>query len=275
MASLFIMPGGVVLFAGFLGKLSSYFIRVWKKGMQGKGDYSKLSHHVVILGWQKGHTDRMIELIFGDVRRENRDVVLCSPIEMDNPFPDKVHFVRGNLTSDDVLHRAGVACADRVIVFRNSDDETLAACLSITATHTKAHIVAWFDDPAMARLLKKHCPEVECHSSISIELLVRSAQDPGSSRLQGQLLSTLEGPTQFSIQIPSEFGGATFGQVLKYFKIEHEAIALGIADSFTGDDLQLNPSSAVKVQRRQIIYYMAEKRIKCQEIDWSSVTQQT
>ena len=36
-AAILLMPGAVVLFAAFLGKLSSFFIGIWRKGMQGKG----------------------------------------------------------------------------------------------------------------------------------------------------------------------------------------------------------------------------------------------
>ena len=142
-----------------------------------------------------------------------------------------------------MLNRAGILTADRIIVDRSNDDQTLTTCLTLSAMEVRGHIVAWFDEIAQAQLLKKHCPDIECHTNISVELLVRSAQDPGSFRLQGQLLSTLEGPTQYSVQVPGEFPGASFGQLLKYFKIQHEAIALGIADSITGNDLRLNPAS--------------------------------
>ncbi|OED45597.1 hypothetical protein ACH42_04935 [Endozoicomonas sp. (ex Bugula neritina AB1)] len=272
LASIVIMPGAVVLFAGFLGKISSFFIDIWRMGMQGKEDYSSFNNHVVILGWHRRDTARMIDLIFGDARREDRAVVLCTAEDIENPFPEKVHFVRGeSLKSEDLLRRAGVNHAARIIVFRDSDDETLATCLTLSATETKAHIVAWFNEESMARLLKKHCPEIECHSSISVDLLVRSAQDPGSYRLQGQLLSTLVGPTQYSIRIPDHFDGVSFGRVLDYFKVQHEAMVLGVADSLTGDDLQLNPASHVQITAGQLLYYMAAQRIRSEDVGWSEL----
>ena len=275
LSAAFIMPGAVVLFAAFLGKLSTLFINLWRKGMQGKEDYASLRHHVVILGWHSRDTARMIELIFGDARREAREVVLCTAEEMENPFPDKIRFVRGeSLNSEDLLKRAGVEWADRIIVFRESDDETLTTCLTLAATQTRAHIVAWFNEASMAKLLNMHCPEIECHSSISVELLVRSAQDPGSYRLQGQLLSTLEGPTQYSILLPSDFSGARFGCLMAYFKRHHEAIALGVAHSVTGNDLQLNPDSAMEVKAGQLLYYMAAQRIRKGDVRWSDITEQ-
>lgn len=274
LASVLIMPMAVVLFAGFLGKLSTFFITIWRKGMQGRGNYSDLEGHIVILGWHQQHTARMIELIFGDARRINRKVILCATEDMENPYPNQVLFVRGdNLTDESLLHRASISNADRVIVFRSSDDQTLATCLTLSALAIKAHIVAWFNAASMAALLHKHCPEIECHSNISVELLVRSAQDPGSSRLQGQLLSTLEGPTQYSVKVPDDFQETSFGQLLYFFKASHEAIVLGVADTATGNDLRLNPDSNEPVRAGQLIYFMSAQRIRGDEINWQQLSE--
>lgn len=272
LAALFILPGGVVFLAAVLGKLSSFFITVWRKGMQGRGDFSGLENHIVIFGWHRNQTPKMVELIFGDTRRENRKVLLCTSQEMENPFPEQVLFIRGESLNDPALiQRTGIENAARVIVFRDTDDQTLATCLTIAATRTKAHIVAWFENDQMVNLLHSHCPQIECHSNISMELLVRSAQDPGSSRLQQQLLSTLIGPTQYSVRIPEDFAGTTFGRLLEFFKVNHEAIALGIADSATGNDLKLNPASAESVNAGQVIYYMSAQRIHRSEIQWDQL----
>ena len=272
LAALFLLPGGAVVLAGILGKLSTYFISVWRKKMQGKGDYSGLDNHIVIFGWHRRHTKRMIELIYGDVKREDRKVLLCTTEEMENPFPEKVLFVRGESLNDQaLLKRTGVHQAARVVVFRKTDDQTLATCLTLAALKTHAHMVAWFENDEMINLLKSHCPGIECHSNISMELLVRSAQDPGSSRIQKQLLSTLVGPTQFSLCIPDDFPGTTFGRLLDFFKLNHEAIVLGVADSAIGDDLRLNPASTEAVKASQVVYYMADERINDSEIDWVSL----
>ncbi|MGI9281333.1 MAG: potassium channel family protein [Endozoicomonas sp.] len=271
-ASLFVMPGGVVVFAGILGKLSSFFVELWRKNMKGKGNYSALTGHIVILGWHPERTPRMIKLIFGDTRREDRKVVLCTTEEMDNPFPDQVLFIQGeSLSDDELLSRAGVINADRVIIYRSTDDKTLTSCLTVAALTENAHIVAWFEQVHMVKLLKSHCPDVECHTSISMEMLVRSAQDPGSSRVQGQLLSTLIGPTQYSVRVPEDFKGARFSRLLEFMKKQHEAIVLGIAETATGDDLALNPEGDQPVKAGQLVYYMSAQRIRTEEVQWSAI----
>ncbi|WP_354009261.1 potassium channel family protein [Endozoicomonas lisbonensis] len=268
-AAFFMMPGAVVVFAAFLGKMSTKFVDLWRKGMQGKGDFSMFDDHIVILGWHPEHTPQMVNLIYGDTRRIARKVVLCATDEIENPFPDSVHFVRGeNLHSEDLLKRSGIREASRIIIYRGNDDKTLASCLTVVATGTKAHIVAWFDTLGMADLLKSHCPQVECHSDISMEMLVRSAQDPGSSRIQEQLLSTLQGPTQFSIVVPEGFGAVSFSRLMNFFKTEYEAMILGVAEKITGDNLRLNPDSNYQVRDKHVIYYMASERIHTQDVNW-------
>ncbi|MDP0563262.1 MAG: ion channel [Candidatus Endonucleobacter sp. (ex Gigantidas childressi)] len=272
LSAVIVMPGAVLLFAAFLGKVSALFIGVWRKGMQGEIDYSQLKDHIVILGWHPEKTSRMVQLIFGDVRGQKRDVVLCTSENVENPFPNIVRFVKGTrLLDKDVFRRSALELAGRVIIFQETDDQTLTACLSVCATKTTAHIVAWFEDSKMAGLVQSHCPQVECHTSLSVDLLVRSAQDPGSSRLQSQLLSTLEGPTLFSVQVPDDFEGTTFSCLLGVMKLKHEAIAMGLAETVMGKDLLLNPHGDHRVKAGQLIYFIAAERVGKSEVAWNDM----
>lgn len=265
-----LMTGGITLFAAVIGKVTQFLIARWRKRMRGDGDYAHLTDHVVILGWHEERTGYMIEQILGDKRRDQQcEIVLCSTNEMENPLPDQAHYVRGqSLTSAALLQRAAVAQASRVIIYGDSDEQTLATGLAVSAAKTGAHIVAHFDSDAMAELFRAHCPQAECTSSISLELIVRSAQDPGSSRIQTQLLSTLTGPTQFCIQVPNDFGGCRYGALFYALKEQHRATVFGVAQSQVGDDLELNLNNDSRVSAGQFIYFMAPERIHANEVAW-------
>ena len=112
---------------------------------------------------------------------------------------------------------------------------------------------------------------METHVNTSAELLVRAAQDPGSSRIQTQLFSTLVGQTQFSLEVPSGYHGH-YGNALTYLKIKHGMLLIGIANSVHGDDLVLNPDMDYPFKDHHILYYMAPKRVLADEIDWSEMT---
>ena len=270
---LWIMPGGIALFTAIIAKAVQQVSDRWRKSVRGQSSYETLADHIVILGWHSFRTQRMVDQLRGDIGDKDRDIVLCTAQTIENPMPDQVRFVRGTaLNTPDVLTRSGVATAGHIIAFGQDDSETLAASLGAAALNHVAHIVAYFDHENVADLLKAHCPRAECNLSLSIELMVRSAQDPGSSRIQHQLLSTLEGPTQFSLNVPADAAPVSYGSLFSTLKESHGATLIGVAESALGDDLILNAPSDHRIDPGTIVYFLAERRIEPGEIDWPALT---
>jgi voltage-gated potassium channel len=267
-----IMPGGIALFTTIIAKVVQQVVDEWRKRLRGLASYENLTDHIVILGWHGPRTERMVDHIRGGQGEHEREIVLCSTEPAENPMPDQVHFVRGPaLNTPDLLHRAAVAQAKYIIALGHDDDETLAAALGAAAVNDATHIVAYFDQQSFADLLKAHCPHAECNVSLSIELMVRSAQDPGSSRVQRQLLSTLEGPTQFSLRVPADANTVSYGALFTELKNRHDATLFGVAESALGDDLILNAPSEHRVDPGMILYFMAARRIEPAQIDWGAL----
>ena len=266
---LWIMPGGIGLFTTIIAKVVQLFSMKWRKRMRGLANYEKLTDHIVILGWHGSRTMRMVDHIRGGQGDQEREIVLCSAQRIENPMPDQVRFVTGAaLNTQDLLNRAAVANAKFIIALGHDDNETLAAALGAAAVNPAAHIVAYFDQQSFADLLRSHCAHAECNVSLSIEMMVRSAQDPGSSRVQRQLLSTLEGPTQFSLQVPADASSVSYRALFTELKDRHDATLFGIAKSTLGDDLVLNAPLDSRIDPGMILYFMAAQRIDPQQIDW-------
>ena len=269
---LWIMPGGIALFTVIIAKVVQFVSDKWRRRVRGLASYENLAGHIVILGWHGSRTERMIEHIRGGQGDDELEIVLCTAQSIENPLPDQVRFVRGSaLNAPDLLRRAAVVDAKNIIVLGHSDDETLAASLGAAAINHKAHIVAYFDRRSFADLLKAHCPQAECNVSLSIELMVRSAQDPGSSRVQRQLLSALEGPTQYSFQVPDDAQAVNYGALFLELKNKHDATLFGVAKSTLGDDLVLNAGADQRVDSGMIVYFMAARRIEPTQIDWATL----
>ena len=266
---LWIMPGGIALFTTIIAKVVQQVSGRWRKRMRGLSSYENLEDHIVILGWHGSRTQRMVEHIRGDRGEHDREIVLCSAQAIENPMPDQVRFVRGSaLNTPELLRRAAVTNAVYIIALGHDDNETLSAALGAAAINRDAHLVAYFDQQSFADLLKAHCTHAECVVSLSIELMVRSAQDPGSSRVQRQLLSTLEGPTQFSLQVPSNIAAVSYGALFSEMKSKHDATLFGVAESTLAEDLILNAPVDRQVGSGTILYFMAARRIEAAEIDW-------
>ncbi len=273
-ASLWLIPGSLMLFAAFLGKIATLITREWRHTLRGEADMSNyLKDHLVIMGWQPDSTPHMINLIFGDQKREPRQVLLCSARPMENPDPQRIEFVQGNsLTSRDLLERGALDKAARIIIQGDNDDNTLAAALAVTAINQTAHIVCHFHDASRAELLKAHEPRVETYISMSAEMIVRAAQDPGSSRVQQQLLNTLEGQTQFSLTIPEHFTGCPLKTLMLHLKQQHDALIIALADDHTGGNLCLNPPLDAPISAGKVIYIMAAHRLHQNDINWQQVS---
>lgn len=269
---IWIMPGGIALFTAIIAKIVQNISEKWRKRLRGSASYENLSDHIVILGWHGSRTRRMVDHIRGGQGERSREIVLCATEIDENPMPDEVRFVRGTaLNTPDLLRRGAVGSAGYIIALGHNDNETLAAALGAAAVNENSHLVAYFNEQSFADLLNAHCPHAECNVSLSIELMVRSAQDPGSSRVQRQLLSTLEGPTQYSLTIPSGSRTLSYGAVFSAFKTKHDATLFGVANSALGNDLILNAPLDFEVGPGMILYFMAARRIEPTQIDWGNL----
>ena len=273
-AVVWVMPGGIALFTSVIAKIVQSTAGYWRKRMRGLGDYRDLSDHTVILGWAGDRTRRMVSFLRGDSK--DREIVLVADQAIENPMPEQVHFVRGEtMTHADVLERAGISTAGRAIILGRDDNETLAAGLAVAARNPNLHVAAFFHDEAIADLLKAHCPHAECLLPMSIELLVRTANDPGSSRVPKTLLSTLVSPTLYSVTVPERGLQFAFGNVFRALKRHHHATALGVSAGQPNEPLTLNPPDDRAVQSGDILYYMADRRISASALDWDAIAQET
>ena len=261
-AALWIMPGGIILFTTSITKFVHYLSNIWRRRMCGEADYSYLEGHIVILGWQGLRTQRMVEEITHDVQSINREIVVCTTKDIDNPMPTVVKFVRDTALSEKNLHtRAGTAGAAAIIALGHDDNDTLAASLAAAAHNSAGHLVAHFQQQAFADLLMAHCPRAEAMVSSDTTMLVRAAQDPGSSRVHHDLLSVMTGNTLFSVRVPATAALTTYGELLSVYKLKYNATIVAVADDALGNGLALNAPASHQVRPNQMIYYIAEARI--------------
>lgn len=262
LAALWIMPGGIVLFTTSITKFVHFLSNRWSRRMHGEADYSYLKGHIVILGWQGLRTQQMVEEITHDVGTTQREIVLCSTKDIENPMPTVVKFVRDTALSErDLHHRAGTAGAVAIIALGHDDNDTLAASLAAAAHNSTGHLVAYFQQQAFADLLTAHCPRAEALVSNDTTRLVRASQDPGSSRVHQALLSVMTGNTLFSLRLGVDAPLKTYDELMVEFKRNHNATIVAVADDALGNGLALNAPASKHVGPNQVVYYIAQRRI--------------
>lgn len=264
----FMVPTSIALFGIILTKAGGSLGARVRKTLEGKMSFKdKLQDHTVILGWQADKTRQCIELLRAD--DPEMEIVLCTEKDIQNPMPDDVHFVKSDmLASDDVLQRAGVATARKILVMAKDDEQALAVTI---AAYTEARggehlqqMVTYCNTEQIAQLVRNACPTCEAFSSRSVDMMVRACQDPGSTQVHEQMLSSAVGPTQYRVRMPQDYKG-TFGDIYRMFKERWNATPLGIATSATGG-LVMNPTTDTAVIGEQYIFYIADNRITSQQI---------
>ena len=279
-----VLPGGIAMFTALLGKAVADLGTLWRRRMNGLGDYSGREGHTIVLGWQGVRTRRLIELLRADLAR-GESIVLVAKSLAQNPLPEDVDFVLADALSTPAgLERAGAAHARAIVVRGEDDDETLAATLAVASMASDAHVVAHFEDERAAELIQRQCPAVEAIGSLSAELLVRSSRDPGASRVADLLFSARTQDTAFSLAVPHLSAPLDYGTLLTGLKRAHDATLVGIGITSEGGgpgppvagggEVDLNCRADRPVAQGETIFYIADERLDPAAIRWGSFTKE-
>lgn len=267
--SLFIIPVGLSLFALILGRAAAWVSNQWFKGVKGLKQLHLLNH-ILVIGWNGQRTLHLLNLLLRERQHapDHQEIVLCVRAEIDNPMPDEIEFVRVESFNQDAdMDKACIGDAAVIIIDNPDDDMTMTSALYANQRNPEGHILAYFHDESLARLLQKHCPNVECTPSVAVEMLAKSAFDPGSSLLHHDLLSVEEGQAQYSTRVPALPKPLSVGQVFRQMKARYDATLIGLADG--GKHIELNPKSERLLNEGEKLYYIAVHRIGL--IDWEAM----
>ncbi|AHG41962.1 potassium channel protein [Pseudomonas syringae CC1557] len=258
--TLWIMLGGIALLTTVIGKASTSVGDIWRRNMKGQGDCSALTGHTVLIGWDGEASERIVELLHQDTSTSRAGLVICDSIITENPLPGRASFIKGDsLDSPTVLSRAGVAGAQRILVHTQSDSLTLAIVLTLKSLGPTGHVVAHFNNSERAALARTYAPELECTSNMAIEMLVRSAQDPGSSTVITELLCVGVGATQYRHVLPADFA-CSCGELYVRLRQDFNATLIGYRSSAM-KQFDINPANDVAILGGEI-FYIASSRLQ-------------
>ena len=262
----FVIPFGLGLFGLAIGRVAAFASFQWRKGIQGLKslDYED---HILVIGWNDGRTLQLLKLLLRETkyRSDSQRIALCVRADIENPLPDEIGFVKvTSFSSDDDMARATVEKAGSIIIDNPDDDITMTTALYCSSKNPDAHIIAYFQDDKLGELLKQHCPNIECMPSVAVEMIAKSAADPGSSALHHQLLNADKGMTQYSVKYTGK-QALPVRDFFSTFKETYEATLIGVSE---GGDMTLNPLLDTEVKPGSTIYYIADERIN--RIDWEA-----
>ncbi|AJQ92070.1 potassium channel family protein [Gynuella sunshinyii] len=263
-----VIPMGLGLFGLTIGRVAAFVSYQWRKGIKGMKALN-YDNHILVIGWNENRTLQLIRLLQHEMAQqtERQQIALCVRVEVENPMPDSIGFTRVSSFSNDAdMERTSLEKASTIIIDTRDDDVTMTTALYCSSKNPQAHIIAYFNDDTLGALLKQHCPNVECMPSVAVEMIAKSAVDPGSSALHYQLLAVDEGMTQYSMKYRGQHP-VTIRDLFNTFKERYEATLIGLARAGT-KTLQLNPALNDQIQPGDTLYYIAEGRIN--HIDWEN-----
>ena len=272
-AAIVILPGAIALFTAVLGKAVSDIGNQWRRGLDGKGNFAGRSGHIVIVGWQDRATKRLIEELLEDRNYAVRPVLLAAAVE-ENPLPESIDFIFTETLSDlDGYARAGAAGAHSILIRGATDDDTLAATLAARAAAPNAHIVAHMENEDAARLIEHQIDNIEVFSSISVDMMVRAAHDPGASRLANLMFSSRTDSTAYSLCVPDGIKPIAYLDALVALKKSHRITLIGVSES-GGKHLDLNCVGERPIKGGDTLFYIANERREPTATQWQALAKE-
>ena len=258
----YVIVGGIVTLTLLFTQLANALQSVRGKRVRGVVALD-LADHVVLLGYWPGRTERIVAELTTDGRFE---VALCAWDDVaENPLPDQasVHFVRGDLTREDVMTRACVPRARTVVIDGRDDNETLAIAVAVDHANPDVHLVAALRDLGRRENLRYVNPGVQAVQWHMPFLLSEEANDPGITQIYNDLMSSGGHGNTYSMRVPRGFPHATFGDCQTYFGRTHGATLLAVRD---GEGLVVSPPWDRPVPAGTTLYYVAAERIDGQRL---------
>ena len=95
-------------------------------------------------------------------------------------------------------------------------------------------------------------------------------QSPGASIVHEQLFSTLDEATLYSLTLEGA-PEMTVGDVFQPLREKYAMTLMAIADDEKGTHFKLNPAMDTPLSNGQVLHYIANERIRKNEINWVDV----
>ncbi|WP_448612425.1 NAD-binding protein [Geodermatophilus sp. URMC 60] len=256
----YVIVGGIVTLTLLFTQLSAALQSVRGKRLRGLVELD-LADHVVLLGYTPGRTSRIV----AELSAEDRGpVVLCTWDDdvAEDPLPERldVHFVRGDLTSEDVMARACVARARTAVVDVRDDNEALAVALAVAHANPRVHLVVAVRDLGRLSTLRYVHPDVQAVQWHMPFLLTEEANDPGIAQVYSDLMTSGGHGNTYSTPVPAGFPHRTFGECQTWFGRTFGATVLALRTD--GGPLVVSPGWDTPVSEGATLYYVAGQRIE-------------
>jgi voltage-gated potassium channel len=247
LVAILVMLLGIGLLGMITGRIASWLV-AWKiKEGSGLADQKKIKKHFVICGWKDEMVSVLEDILCINPRLSDEDIVVVSTVEQakmenlrSNPNLQNVRFVRGDYVDENVLLRANIKKADRVLVLADkssqaSDQEvdarTVMTVLTIKTISRDIYTCVELIDSKFKRYLENvHCDEIILSREHNRMLLANATAASGIAHIVQDLLN-VEGGRLITKNFPGRFVGDSFANLSSYFMEGESGILIGVLEN--------------------------------------------
>ncbi len=242
---------GIGVLGMFTATIAGVFVEQRMKKDRGMDSYD-FEGHIILCGWN----DRMQEIL-ADLRADPRsaaaDIVLVGDVDAKPVADDRLHFVRGGVTEEN-LKRAGIEAAatvvivgDRSLDYGARDATTVLSTLTVKSLNPQAYAIVELATEANVRHCERaRADEIVVGAELCSRVMSTAALDHGISTVVRELLSARVGQDLVTVPVPSGLAGRPFFEVLSALKRDEDRIAVALQRRGDGA-IETNPRADAPV----------------------------
>ena len=259
-----VMLFGIGLLGMVTGRIASWLVN-WKiKEGSGLADQKKVKKHFVVCGWKNEMISVLEDILRVNPDLTDEDIVVVStvePAEVENlrsrESLQNIRFVRGDYVEENVLLRANIKQAAKVLVLADNstqasdqevDARTVMSVLTIKTISKDIYTCVELIDSKFKRYLENvHCDEIILSRDYNRILLANATAASGIAHIVQDLLD-VEESRLITKDFPARFVGDTFANLSKYFMEAERTILIGVLEN-TGNIFQRKREALQEAQK--------------------------
>lgn len=259
-----IMFCGMILVGMISGRIASFFVERNLREGRGLGKYSELRKHFIICGWKRGMEKIIKDILLYNPELDPADIVIICSVKQQfiDEFRqisgnEKIKIIRGDSSSEEVLRRASLRQAQKVMVLASdmdsekpseTDSKTIMTVMTLKNITKEVYVIAELIDKNYERYLTlAGCDEILLSSEYARILLANTSSSSGMSHIVYDILDA-QTPAAIATQdIPEEFLNQPFSALTGYFA-EHKKILIGILEN-TGNAFKMKKEALREAQK--------------------------
>ncbi len=257
---------GIGVLGMFTATIAGVFVEQRMRKDRGMGSYD-LQDHIILCGWN-GRMKEILADLRADARSADKDIALVADIDAKPLADDRLHFVRGDVTEEN-LTRAGIERAatvvivgDRSLGYSARDAKTVLSTLTVKSLNPKVYAIVELATEANVRHCQRaRADEIVVGAELCSRVMSTAAHDHGISTVLRELLSASVGQDLVTEPVPSALAGRSFLDVFSALKREHDKIAVAIQRQGNGV-IETNPGAdtVVAAADRLVVISARERR---------------